>query len=134
MPPEEGQNLRVVKDGGIRGNPDPHLDIENVDQIRSETAQSLVSRPPNHHRRTLNATACRHAFQPAVQHAWGRAFERPKVLPVAIRITDCKSAKGHAHMRIAANAAIKMVIKTRQHYVVLVQDVHPFSTSPLDAP
>src|SRR5438067_5173734 len=128
MPPEESQNLRVVKYGNICGNPHPHLDIEDGDQIRSETAQSLVSRPPNHRRHTLNATACRHAFQPAIQHAWGRAFERPKFLPVAIRITDRKSAKGHPYIRIAANAVIKMLIKTRQHNVILVQDVHPFST------
>jgi hypothetical protein len=29
---------------------------------------------------------------------------------------------------------IKTLIKTRQHNVVLVQNVHPFSTSPLDTP
>src|SRR5436189_2223980 len=93
MPPEDSQNLRLVKDGHIWGDPDPHLDIEDGDQIRSETAKSLISGPLNHHRHTLNATVSRHAVQPSIQHAWDRAFQRPKLLPVAIGITDCKSAK-----------------------------------------
>src|SRR5205823_676396 len=70
MAPEEGQNLRLVKDGEICGNPNPHLDIEDRDQIRSETAKLLISRPPNHPCRTLTAAAFRHAFQPTTHPAW----------------------------------------------------------------
>src|SRR5689334_6150876 len=100
MPPEQGQNLRLVKDGSICGNPYPHLDVEDRDQIRSETAKPLVSCTPDYRRRTLNTTACRHTFQPVIQHGCGSAFQTREFRPVAVPINDCKSAKRHADIRI----------------------------------
>jgi hypothetical protein len=52
---------------------------------------------------------------------------------VAIRIDICESTKGHADIPITTDPLIKAIIKALQHDIVVMQDVDPVTSRPLNA-
>ena len=61
--------LRLVPVGKAKGDPDPHLPIQTIDQIGAKTSDLLVNRSLDHDRRAFNPLVGHDLLDP---HRWDR--------------------------------------------------------------
>src|SRR6516165_5150641 len=69
-----------------------------------------------------------------MQHAGRWTLQGSKSAPMPSRFDNCESRKRHADIRIAHNTVVKMLIKTWENNIVLMQDMYPFPAGSLNAP
>src|SRR6266480_2828538 len=123
---------RLKAERELRGNSLPHLPVRNIVKLRQKAAKLLVYASSNSNRSALNQLLSSDLSVPVIEQTRRFAVQFGELDPMSVRISDRVSTKDRASIA-ALGPFAHTIVEARQHNIVLMQNVHPMTSRPLNA-